>query len=201
VFTAKTAVQELRNRLSNDTHHADKAIRSAFEQSFSKSSVPKAIVSSGSELGNTIFNRKACKVGQFLKVNSAYCNLLGRTEDELLSITFDTVTSKKTVNEAFIRMQEIIDGNTNSYQFEKEYVDKNQKVIPVLLCVTGERDSLSNELLYFVAEVIDLSEIKLLLAERDARLDSLSDVLNMALKEFKRSKVLDMIDDWTDHNG
>jgi len=62
--------------------------------------------------------------GRFVKVNAAYCAMLGYSEEELLNKTFADVTHPDEIAETRERLDQINRGEINSFQMEKRYRTK-----------------------------------------------------------------------------
>jgi PAS domain S-box-containing protein len=95
--------------------------------------------------------------GQFVKVNSRYCDLLGYTEAELLSLTFQEITHPADLEEDLIGVQRMIAGEIDSFQLEKQYITKQGAIVPVLINVALIRDQ-HGQPLYSVGHVQDIRE-------------------------------------------
>ncbi len=60
--------------------------------------------------------------GRFLKVNPKYCEITGRTEEDLLSRTFESITHPDDVAENSAQLQRLARGEVRNYAVEKRYV-------------------------------------------------------------------------------
>ena len=117
--------------------------------------------------------------GQCLRINDSFANMLGYSVDELMGRHFSEFTHRDDVGLSQPWLDEILAGNSDSYQIEKRYVRRDGSIIHALLCVSVVRDDAGRPL-HFVAEVVDISERK---AQQDhlrhqAATDHLTGLLN-----------------------
>lgn len=124
--------------------------------------------------------------GQILAVNPAYCELLGYTEDELLSLTFQAVSHPEDLPTDLAMVQQLIDGEKNSFQIEKRYVRKDGEIIWTLLSVSLVRDVRQSPL-YLLAQMQNITRQKqaeklLILVNQDlealVNIDGLTQIAN-----------------------
>lgn len=94
--------------------------------------------------------------GRFLAVNPAFCKLLGYSEEELLSRTFESVTYPDDLN---LLRQKVAEGLANKSipTFEKRYVRKDGQVRWGEITATLVRNA-RDEAQYFVTYVVDITE-------------------------------------------
>ena len=104
--------------------------------------------------------------GRWLKVNSSVCRMLGYTEDELMSRTFQDLTYADDLEADLQHVQRLVAGETTSYQMEKRYIRKDGAIIWARLAVSLSRD-VNGEPEYFVAQIEDIDLWKH--AEQDLR--------------------------------
>lgn len=113
--------------------------------------------------------------GKFLKVNRALCSLTGYSKHELLDLDFQSITHPDDLELDLENVRRLLSGQQRFYQMEKRYFHKNGDIVRILLSVSLVRDT-TGEALYFVAQIQDITERKLmeddLTAARDAALDS-----------------------------
>jgi PAS domain S-box-containing protein len=95
--------------------------------------------------------------GQFLKANTYYCNLLGYTEVELLSLTFQELTHPADVEADLKGFRQMMTGQIRSFQLEKRYITKQGTVVPVLLNAAPIRDR-DERPLYCVGQIQDIRD-------------------------------------------
>jgi PAS domain S-box-containing protein len=114
--------------------------------------------------------------GQFIKVNRSLCDMLGYTDEELLSKTFSDVTHPDDVQIGLDAAKKLVAGELTHTAFEKRYVRKNGQLINVVISPAIVRDNDGNPL-HFMALFQDVTarktaeeEIKRSLAEKEVLL-------------------------------
>ncbi|MEE3717238.1 PAS domain S-box protein [Tumidithrix elongata RA019] len=104
--------------------------------------------------------------GKFLAVNPYLCKILGYSEAELLSLTFQEITYPDDLEADLTYYQQLLSAEINSFHLEKRYLHKNGQAIWVSLSISLVRDQ-EGKPLYDIALAQDISERKRLEAERD----------------------------------
>jgi PAS domain S-box-containing protein len=130
-------------------------------------------------------------VGRFLKVNRSICELVGYSEAELLSRTFQDITHPEDLEADLQNVRRMLSGTIRSYKMEKRYLHAQGHVIFVTLDVSMVRDT-AGEPLYFIAQVQDVTESKHICAEREKLIAE----LQKALTEVKTLTGLIPICSW-----
>jgi PAS domain S-box-containing protein len=97
--------------------------------------------------------------GRFLQVNRALCEMLGYSEEDLLSTNFRDITHSDDLDTSVDHVQHVLEGKISGYQIEKRYLHANQHPVWVSLNVSLVRDS-EDHPLYLVAQIQDISERK-----------------------------------------
>jgi PAS domain S-box-containing protein len=77
---------------------------------------------------------------QFIQVNPAYYQLLGYSETEIASLTFDEITHPDDLEQDLHYMEQINQGKIDSFRLEKRYLRKNGEVMWGNLTLTVLRD-------------------------------------------------------------
>ena len=118
--------------------------------------------------------------GQLLKVNRALCELLGYTQEELLTRTIQEITHPDDVAASEENVRRMDAGEMRSFQNKKRYVHRDGHLITALVNVSRVRDE-RGEPSYAIVQVQDITEHEraaaaLLESERflQATLDALS---------------------------
>lgn len=97
--------------------------------------------------------------GRLENCNKAFSELTGYSEKELKSINWnDTLTPDKW-NEIESKELEKLRSENNSIKYEKEYIHKNGKIIPIELVVKAKFDD-ENKIIHFIGFITDISERK-----------------------------------------
>lgn len=97
--------------------------------------------------------------GHILAVNPACCDLLGYTEDDLRSLTFQAVSHPEDLPTDLAMVQQLINGEKNSFQIEKRYIRKDGEIIWTLLSVSLVRD-MRQAPLYLLAQMQNITRQK-----------------------------------------
>lgn len=97
--------------------------------------------------------------GRFLNVNRSLCEIVGYSEKELLTKTFQDITYSADLEVDLANVRRLLQGAINSYQLEKRYIHKDGHLVTSLLTVSLVRDS-RGEPLYFISQIQDISERK-----------------------------------------
>jgi PAS domain S-box-containing protein len=97
--------------------------------------------------------------GRWLKVNRALCELVGYSEAELLTRTFQDITSPEDLEVDLENVRRTLAGEIHSYQIEKRYVHGRGHLVTVLLNVSLVRDG-QGEPHYFISQIQDITERK-----------------------------------------
>ena len=95
--------------------------------------------------------------GRFLKVNQAFCKMLGYCEAELLFKSFQEITHPDDLTLSLKGFEQLVRGQVTTYQGEKRYIHASGSVIWALLTVSVIQDQDEGSL-YFVAQVQDITE-------------------------------------------
>jgi PAS domain S-box-containing protein len=98
--------------------------------------------------------------GRWLRVNPALCEMLGYTEEELYRKSFQDVTHPEDLADDLEQVQRLLDGTASDYTMEKRYIRADGRIAWAILCVSMVRDR-AGEPLYFVSQVMDITERKL----------------------------------------
>jgi PAS domain S-box-containing protein len=97
--------------------------------------------------------------GQFIKVNLSLCEMIGYSEEELLTRTFSDITHPEDIHIGLNAAKKMVAGEINNTMFEKRYVRKDGQLINVVISPTIIRDSDGNPL-HFMALFQDITERK-----------------------------------------
>jgi two-component system sensor histidine kinase/response regulator len=97
--------------------------------------------------------------GRWLKVNRALCDLVGYSEAELLTRTFQDITHPEDLETDLENVRRMIAGEILSYQMEKRYVHARGHLVAVLLNVSLVRDG-QGQPRYFISQIQDITERK-----------------------------------------
>lgn len=102
--------------------------------------------------------------GRFLRVNHAFCKLIGYTKEELLGKTFQDITYPDDLELDLGYVNSMLSGDIDAYLMEKRYIHKEGHVVWVSLSVSMVKDD-TGKPLYFISQIQDVTEKKQ--AEKD----------------------------------
>lgn len=134
----------------------------------------KAALQESEERFHTIFDAAPIGMaladldGRFMLVNSALCEILGYTQEELLQKSMLDITHPDDLNLDQPMMTELLTGIRNICQKEKRYLHKDGRAIWVLLSAAVVRDH-AGKARYFIMQILDISGRKALLEELEFR--------------------------------
>lgn len=95
--------------------------------------------------------------GFFLKVNKAFCDMLGYTSEEIVKLTFQDITHPDDLEKDLQLAEKLYAQEISSYHLEKRYFKKNGEVIWVLLTGSLVRNP-EGIPQYCIAQIKDINE-------------------------------------------
>lgn len=95
--------------------------------------------------------------GSWLRANTALCDLLGYTEDDLLMTDFQSVTHPEDLDADLDFLDQLVKGQIPSYQMQKRYIRANGAVMWGLLSV-GMIKNADGEPEHFISQIVDVSQ-------------------------------------------
>ncbi|MDQ3929503.1 MAG: diguanylate cyclase, partial [Chloroflexota bacterium] len=117
--------------------------------------------------------------GQWLRVNKALTGIIGYSEDELLTRTFQDITHPDDLEADLELVARLLRGEIASYDMEKRYIHKEGHTVWALLSVSLVRH-VSGQPLNFISQIQDITERKQLEDKLNklATYDELTDLYN-----------------------
>lgn len=97
--------------------------------------------------------------GHFLRVNAAYCRMMGYTAEQLKGKHIREITHPDDLPRDEASMREFLSGQRRTYQTEKRYIRADGEIVWALLNVTVVADA-ENLPLHFVGQVQDITQLK-----------------------------------------
>lgn len=98
--------------------------------------------------------------GKFLRVNSALCEIVGYSHEELTQLSFQAITHPDDLDTDLALAQKLASGEIPRYQLEKRYIRKDGSIVEIMLSGSVARAP-TGEPLYFIAHIEDITERKL----------------------------------------
>lgn len=98
--------------------------------------------------------------GHMLRVNAALCDMLGYSEQELLTRALPDLTHVDDLPASRELSRALREGRRETYQLEKRYIHRDGHVVYVLLSVSLVRSANNGEPYHAVAQILDISQRK-----------------------------------------
>ncbi len=96
---------------------------------------------------------------RFIKVNKAFCRMLGYTEQELVGLTIADLTSPDDIPKSQEMMKQLFKGEISSFRIEKRYLKQDGQLVWGNVTVSFFNDE-NGVPLYFLAMIEDITERK-----------------------------------------
>jgi diguanylate cyclase (GGDEF)-like protein/PAS domain S-box-containing protein len=113
--------------------------------------------------------------GAWLSVNSALCNIVGYSADELRLLTFQDITYPDDLNTDVNLLRQLGSNQIDHYQLEKRYIRKDGQAVWIDLNVT-KKSSIEGDLEYYISIIQNIQSRKEL--EQEALHDALTGLFN-----------------------
>lgn len=97
--------------------------------------------------------------GRLLKVPPTYCDMLGYTETELLSLTLQDITHPDDIETDAAQRERVVRGEIKSFDLEKRYIGKSGAIVWVYVNRSAVLDA-EGRPLYFLTYLRDITEHK-----------------------------------------
>jgi PAS domain S-box-containing protein len=110
-----------------------------------------------SAIGMGLTSIQEDSMGKWLKVNRSLCDMLGYTEEELLSRTYMEITHPDDLANDLIAECSILQGESDTYRLEKRYIHRDGSFVWVHLNVSIVRAK-DKKPLYLVAQIENITE-------------------------------------------
>lgn len=123
--------------------------------------------------------------GRFLRVNDAFCELVGYTPDGLLAIDFATLTHPEDREKSVELYRRLTHGELDCATTEKRYVHRSGRPVWVQLSVATVRDPATGGPDLFLAQTVDVTERKL----AEARIRELARHVEEANRQLRQANV------------
>lgn len=128
---------------------------------------------------NSTLGKSMTGVDGSLRVNQAFCDLLGYTQEELKGIRWQDITHPDDVQTSAAIVASLLAGERASARYEKRYLHKSGRTVWTDVSTTLQRDGRGRPE-FFITSVMDVTARKCAeesLREREAFLQTLTDAL------------------------
>ncbi|MBF0560181.1 MAG: PAS domain S-box protein [Nitrospirae bacterium] len=127
-----------RKRFEKELKESEERFRNAFEHA---------------AIGFSIYST----AGHFLQVNQAFCNMIGYSEEELMTKTFQQITHLDDLGFNMDQINQLLSGKVPSVHFQKRYIHKLGHEIWTYLSISVVRDD-KGKPLHLISLIEDLTE-------------------------------------------
>ena len=103
--------------------------------------------------------------GKFLKLNHAFCRIVGYDEEDLLALDFQSITHPEDLDTDVALARQLRDGEIDHYHLEKRYFHRDGSTIWIELSVSMTRDE-NGRPYYFISQIQNITARKQ--AQREA---------------------------------
>ncbi len=114
--------------------------------------------------------------GNWIKVNRSLCTMLGYSQDELLTLSFQKITHPDDLFDDLDKAKKLFNREIESYNLEKRYITNSGKVIWVSLIASAVWDEQGN-FKHFIAQMEEISLRKKFLDTLQEQKNRLANVL------------------------
>ena len=121
--------------------------------------------------------------GTIMVANPSAQSMLGYEDYELNNIHYAQITHPDDLEQDNRYVQQLLDGEIDTYQMQKRYIHKNGENLPVLLSVSLVHDQEGSPL-HFISQMMDLSEKKKAMSEVQQLTMQISNILESILDAF-----------------
>ncbi len=94
-----------------------------------------------------------------IHVNKSFCDMLGYTEEELMSINWATLTHPDDIEGSNQILESLLKGEKSMVSYEKRYICKNGGIVWANLNTFLQRDNEGNPK-YYITNVVDITDLK-----------------------------------------
>lgn len=95
--------------------------------------------------------------GTWMAVNKAVCDIVGYTESELMTMTFQDITHPDDLHKDLHNVERLIRGEITHYQMEKRYIHREGRTVWILLTASLVREQ-DGSPAYFISQIEDITQ-------------------------------------------
>ena len=108
---------------------------------------------------NSVVGKSITQLNGAIKVNNAYCQMLGYSKNELSNLKWQDITHHDDIEITQNQINQLVSGNKSEAHFEKRFISKKGKIVWVDLSSTLQR-SAEGKPLYLISALIDITDRK-----------------------------------------
>ena len=128
----------------------------------------------------------------FIQVNPKYCEIVGRTNDEMMSLNFHMITHPDDVGKDQDEIQRLINGEIRSYNFDKRYIRPDQSVVWAHLTIVAMWEKQSEPKVHLTM-IEDITERKQVEEALNRRVDELTALYQTTLDIINIHNLSDLL--------
>jgi PAS domain S-box-containing protein len=122
----------------------------------------------------------------FVRANSAFCEMLGYTEEEIKPLTPADVLHPDDLHENLAEIDDLIEGKTSRCRSERRFIRKNGSIVWVSLTMTAMRGT-AGQLLYLLSIIEDITQRRLAEDELQRKSSAVEEA-NIALRVLLKNR-------------
>jgi len=122
----------------------------------------------------------------YMRVNKAFCDMLGRSEEEVIQVGFKALTHPPDLEANMKLRRQLYAGEIPAYMMEKRYIHKDGHLVWALLSASGVRDS-AGKLVHTISQVEDITARKLAEADLKRYSNKLEEMVKERTRELNES--------------
>jgi PAS domain S-box-containing protein len=129
--------------------------RAAWQREFSQTTGAFSLAFQHAAIGMAIVDLD----GKFLKLNRAFCKIVGYDEEALLKLDFQSITHPEDLDADVALARQLRDGEIDRYDLEKRYFHRDGSTIWIELSASMMRDE-NGQPFYFISQIQDITARK-----------------------------------------
>ncbi|MGC2542712.1 MAG: PAS domain S-box protein, partial [Candidatus Sulfotelmatobacter sp.] len=125
--------------------------------------------------------------GRFLKVNPRYCAITGRTEQDLLARTFQSITHPDDLIENCEKLQQLVNREVRHYEMEKRYVrpDGSVRWVETAIIAMGAEEGVPVWHMALVQDITERKQADERLREYERVVEGLDEMIVVVDREYR----------------
>jgi len=125
--------------------------------------------------------------GRFLGVNSRYCEITGRTEKDLLGLTFQAITHPDDLPENCEKLRQLAKGEVRHYEMEKRYLrpDGSVRWVEVAIVAMGPEGQIPTWHMAIVQDITGRREAEKRLREYERVVEALEERIVVLDRDYR----------------